>query len=170
MPSAPTTDDDEPLDAIDLKILAELQRDGRIRNNELAERVGISPPPCLRRLRALRRRGFIRAIRATLDEKLLGLEVMSFVTIQLKSQARTSVLAFEAAIMAMPHVQQCWQLSGDADFMLKCVAANVEAMHQQLLQFAAMPEVNTIRTYPVLGLSKDAPLPLPEAPHPRAED
>ena len=72
MPSVPTADD-EPLDAIDLKILAELQRDGRIRNNELAERVGISPPPCLRRLRALRRRGFVRAIRATLDEKLLGL-------------------------------------------------------------------------------------------------
>ncbi len=82
--------DDEPLDAIDLKILTELQRDGRIRNNELAERVGISPPPCLRRLRSLRRRGYVRAIRATLDEKLLGLEVTSFVTIQLKSQARSS--------------------------------------------------------------------------------
>lgn len=170
MPSAPPRDDDQPLDAIDLKILAELQRDGRIRNNELAERVGISPPPCLRRLRSLRRRGYVRAIRATLDEKLLGLEVTSFVTIQLKSQARAAVLAFEAAIMAMPHVQQCRQLSGDADFMLRCLAPNVEAMRRHLLQFAAMPEVNTIRTYPVLGLSKDAPVPLPEAPHPRPED
>jgi DNA-binding Lrp family transcriptional regulator len=169
MPSAPTADD-EPLDAIDLKILTELQRDGRIRNNELAERVGISPPPCLRRLRALRRRGFVRAICATLDEKLLGLEVTSFVTIQLKSQARTSVLAFEAAIMAMPHVQQCWQLSGDSDFLLKCHAPDVEDMHRHLLQFAAMPEVNTIRSLPVLALSKDAPLPLPEAPHPRPEN
>jgi DNA-binding Lrp family transcriptional regulator len=169
MPSAPTADD-EPLDAIDLKILAELQRDGRIRNNELAARVGISPPPCLRRLRALRRRGFVRAIRATLDEKLLGLEVISFVTIQLKSQARPAVLAFEAAIQALPHVQQCWQLSGDADSMLKCLAPNVEAMHQQLLRFAAIPEVNTIRTYPVLGLSKDAPVPLPEAPYPPPAD
>lgn len=159
--------DDEPLDEIDLKILSELQRDGRIRNNELAERVGISPPPCLRRMKSLRRRGFIRAIRATLDERRLGYEVTSFVLIQLKSQARTAVQAFEASIAALPHVQQCSQIAGDADFMLKCLAPNVEAMHRQLLQFAAMPEVQTIRTYPVLGLSKDAPLPLPEAPHPR---
>ena len=159
--------DDEPLDEIDLKILSELQKDGRMRNNELAERIGISQPPCLRRVRSLRRRGFIRAIRATLDEKRLGYEVTSLVLIQLKSQARASVQAFEASIAVLPHVQQCWQLSGDADFLLKCLAPNVEAMHQQLLQFAAMPEVRTIRTYPVLGLSKDAPLPLPEAPHPR---
>jgi len=159
--------DDEPLDDIDLKILSELQKDGRIRNNELAERVGISPPPCLRRMKSLRRRGFVRAIRATLDERLLGFEVTCFVLIQLKSQARTAVQAFEASIAALPHVQQCSQISGDADFMLKCLAQNVEAMHRQLLQFAAMPEVQTIRTYPVLGISKDAPLPLPGAPHPR---
>jgi DNA-binding Lrp family transcriptional regulator len=88
--------DGEPLDEIDLKILSELQNDGRIRNNELAERVGISAPPCLRRMKSLRRRGFIRAIRATLDERLLGFEVTSFVLIQLKSQARTAVQAFEA--------------------------------------------------------------------------
>ncbi|HKU06658.1 MAG TPA: Lrp/AsnC family transcriptional regulator [Bradyrhizobium sp.] len=161
---------DEPLDEIDLKILSELQKDGRIRNNELAERVGISQPPCLRRMKSLRRRGYIRAIRASLDEKLLGFEVTSFVLIQLKSQARTAVQAFEASIAALPHVQQCSQISGDADFMLKCLAPNVEAMHRQLLQFAAMPEVQTIRTYPVLGLSKDAPLPLPGAPHPRPAD
>ena len=159
--------DGEPLDEINLKILSELQRDGRIRNNELAERVGISAPPCLRRMKSLRRRGFIRAIRATLDERLLGYEVTSFVLIQLKSQARTAVQAFEASIADLPHVQQASQISGDADFMLKCLAPNVEAMHRHLLQFAAMPEVQTIRTYPVLGLSKDAPLPLPSAPHPR---
>jgi DNA-binding Lrp family transcriptional regulator len=159
--------DGEPLDEIDLKILSELQRDGRIRNNELADRVGISAPPCLRRMKSLRSRGFIRAIRATLDERLLGYEVTSFVLIQLKSQARAAVQAFEASIAALPHVQQCSQISGDADFMLKCLAPNVEAMHRHLLQFAAMPEVQTIRTYPVLGVSKDAPLPLPSAPHPR---
>jgi DNA-binding Lrp family transcriptional regulator len=159
--------DGEPLDEIDLKILSELQRDGRIRNNELADRVGISAPPCLRRMKSLRSRGFIRAIRATLDERLLGYEVTSFVLIQLKSQARAAVQAFEVSIAALPHVQQCSQISGDADFMLKCLAPNVEAMHRHLLQFAAMPEVQTIRTYPVLGVSKDAPLPLPSAPHPR---
>ena len=80
----------QPLDEIDLKILSELQRDGRIRNNELAVKVGLSEPPCRRRVRALRERGYVSAIRATLDEKLLGYEVISFVLIQLQSQAQTT--------------------------------------------------------------------------------
>ena len=83
----------QPLDSIDLKILSELQRDGRIRNNELASRIGLSQPPSLRRVRSLRARGFIRAIRAALNERLLGYEVTSFVLIQLTSQARSSVQA-----------------------------------------------------------------------------
>jgi DNA-binding Lrp family transcriptional regulator len=151
------------LDDIDVKILSELQKDGRVRNNELASRVGISEPPSLRRVRALRSQGVIKAITATLDEKLLGYEVTSFVLIQLTSQARSSVQAFEAQIAANPLVLQCWQLSGDCDFLLKCVARSVEGMHQQLLQFSAISDVRTIRSYPVLGLSKDAPLPIPPA-------
>ena len=151
----------QPLDDIDLKILSELQRDGRIRNNELAERVGISEPPCRRRVRTLRERGYVSAIRATLDETLLGYEVISFVLIQLQSQAQTPLQAFEKSIAAVPLVLQSWRISGDADYLLKCVARNVEGMHQQLLQFSALPEVRHIRTFPVLGMSKDAPLPLP---------
>lgn len=153
-----------PLDDIDLKILSELQKDGRIRNNELAERVGLSEPPCRRRVRALRERGYVRAIRATLDEKLLGYEVISFVLIQLQSQAQAPLQSFERAIAALPLVLQSWRISGDADYLLKCVARNVEGMHQQLLQFAAMPEVRNIRTFPVLGVAKDAPLPVPDHP------
>ncbi|MBR1121103.1 Lrp/AsnC family transcriptional regulator [Bradyrhizobium lablabi] len=149
------------LDEIDVKILSELQKDGRVRNNELASRVGISEPPCLRRVRSLRSQGVIKAITATLDERLLGYEVTSFVLIQLASQARGSVQAFEAQIASNSLVLQCWQPSGDSDFLLKCVAHSVEGMHQQLLQFSAMPDVKTIRSYPVLGLSKDAPLPIP---------
>src|SRR5438876_11797874 len=103
-------------------------------------------------MKSLRHRGVLRAIRANLDERRLGYAVISFVLIQLKSQARSAVQAFEASIAALPHVQHCSQISGDADFLLKCLAPSVEAMHQQLLQFAAMPEVQTIRTYPVLGL------------------
>ena len=90
----------QPLDEIDVKILSELQKDGRVRNNELASRVGISEPPCLRRVRSLRSRGVIKAITATLDERSLGYEVTSFVLIQLTSQARGSVQAFEAQIAA----------------------------------------------------------------------
>ena len=156
------------LDAIDLKILSELQRDGRIRINELASRVGLSLPPCLRRVRALRARGVVTAIRATIDEKVLGYEVVSFVSIQLASQAKATLDTFEAAIAALPLVLQSWRLSGEADYLLKCVAPDVEGMHQQLRRFTAMPEVRTIRSMPVLGVAKDAPLPIPgnETPAP----
>jgi DNA-binding Lrp family transcriptional regulator len=151
----------QALDAIDLKILSELQQDGRIRVNELASRVGVSAPSCLKRVRSLRGRGVIRAIRATLDEKSLGYEVVSFVSIQLASQTQATVQAFEISIAALPLVQQCWRMSGETDFLLKCVASSVEGMHQQLLQFAAMAGVQNIRSFPVLGVSKDAPLPIP---------
>jgi DNA-binding Lrp family transcriptional regulator len=154
----------QQLDDIDLRILSELQNDGRIRNNELADRVGLSPPSCRRRVRALRERGAVKTIRAFLDERLLGYEVTSFVTIQLQSQAQTTVQAFESSIAAIPLVVQCWRLSGEADFLLKCVALSVEGMHQQLLQFAAMPSVRNIRSLPVLGVAKDAPLPMPDHP------
>jgi DNA-binding Lrp family transcriptional regulator len=154
----------QALDDIDLKILSELQQDGRVRINELAGRVGLSPPPCLRRVRSLLARGVVRAIRATLDERSLGFEVVSFVSIQLTSQARATLQAFEASIAALPLVQQCWRISGEADFLLKCVAPSVAGMHQQLLGFAAMPEVRTIRSMPVLGVAKDALLPIPGAP------
>ena len=153
-----------PLDEIDLKILAELQKDGRIRNNELAERVGLSEPPCRRRVRALRERGFVSAIRATLDARLLGYEVISFVLIQLQSQAQPTLLAFAKSVAAIPLVQQSWRISGEADYLLKCVAQNVDGMRRQLLQFSAMPEVRNIRTFPVLGVAKDAPLPVPGYP------
>ncbi|MGE9009498.1 Lrp/AsnC family transcriptional regulator [Leptospira interrogans] len=158
------------LDDIDLKILSELQRDGRIRINELASRVGLSLPPCLRRVRSLRSRGVIKAIRATIDEQVLGYEVVSFVSIQLASQAKATLEAFEAAIAALPLVLQSWRISGEADFLLKCVAPDVEGMHQQLLQFAAMPEVRTIRSLPVLGVAKDAPLPIPGKTVPSASN
>jgi DNA-binding Lrp family transcriptional regulator len=106
----------QPLDGIDLKILSELQQDGRIRINELASRIGLSLPPCLRRVRSLLARGVIKAIRATLDEKALGYEVVSFVSIQLTSQARATLETFEASIAALPLVLQSWRISGEADF------------------------------------------------------
>ena len=152
------------LDEIDRRILAELQADGRIRVNELAGRVGISQPNCLRRVRTLRSRGVIKSIRAAIDERALGYEVVSFVSIQLDSQHQTALEAFEAAVMPLPWVQQCWRLSGDADFLLKCVSTGVDGMSRQLRQFAALPGVRAIRSFPVLGLSKDAPLPIPSDP------
>lgn len=103
----------------------------------------------------------IRAVRATLDERMLGYEVTTFVLIQLESQTLSAIEAFEAAVAAVPRFLQCWRISGDADFMLKCVAPDVNDMRQQLLQFASLPNVRKIRSFPVLGVSKDAPLPIP---------
>ena len=156
----------ELVDHIDRRILTELQADGRLRNNELADRIGISHSSCLRRVRSLRSRGVIKTIRATLDEQMLGYEVVAFVSIRLSSQQQEAIAAFESAIAALPLVQQCWRLSGDADFLLKCVSTGVEGMSRQLRQFAALPGIRAIRSFPVLGVSKDAPLPIepPAAP------
>ncbi|WP_128925571.1 Lrp/AsnC family transcriptional regulator [Bradyrhizobium guangxiense] len=152
----------DQLDGVDLKILSELQLDGRVRNNELAQRVGVSAPNCLRRLKSLFSRRVIRAVRAVLDERQLGYEVVSFVSIQLASQAQPVLEAFESSIAAIPRIQQCWRISGDTDYLLKCVAPSVESMRQQLLHFAAMPDVRNVRSFPVLGVAKDVPLPLQE--------
>src|SRR5579871_3005017 len=156
----------EHLDGIDLKILAELQDNGRIPINELVSRVGVSRPNGLRRLRSLLRRGVIKAIRATLDEKLLGYGVMSFVSLQLETQAEPALRAFEERVAGMAGIQQCWRISGDTDYLLKCVAPDVETMREQLLRFAATPGVRTVRTYLVLGTVKDEPLPIPSGGKP----
>jgi len=150
------------LDGVDLRILAELQEDGRVRNNELAHRVGVSAPNCLRRLKSLVSRGVIKAVRAILDERLLGYEVVSFVAIQLGSQAQPVLEAFEISIATIPRIQQCWRISGNTDYLLKCVAPSVDSMRQQLLHFAAMPNVKNVRSFPVLGVAKDVPLPVQE--------
>jgi len=101
----------DQLDGVDLKILSELQQDGRIRNNELALRVGVSAPNCLRRLKLLFSRGVIRAVRAVIDERRLGYEVVSFVSIQLGSQAQPVLEAFESSIAAIPRIQQIGRAS-----------------------------------------------------------
>jgi DNA-binding Lrp family transcriptional regulator len=150
------------VDGVDLRILAELQADGRVRNNELALRVGISAPNCLRRLKSLLSRGVIKAVRAIIDERLVGYEVVSFVAIQLGSQAQPMLEAFEASIAVIPRIQQCWRISGDTDYLLKCIAPSVESMRKQLLHFAAMPNVKNVRSFPVLGIAKDVPLPVGE--------
>src|SRR5262245_6243639 len=109
------------LDAVDRRILKELQDDGRMTNVELARRVGISAPPCLRRVRALEQAGYIKGYRALLDEKLLGYEVTVFALVHLDSQAETDLKAFEDFVRAQPLVREWWMLSGEIDFIFQCV-------------------------------------------------
>jgi DNA-binding Lrp family transcriptional regulator len=144
------------LDAIDRKILKELQDDGRITNVELARRVGISAPPCLRRVRALEEAGFIKGYRGLLDEKMLGYEIAVFAMVHLSSQAETDLVAFENFVRGQPLVRECWMLSGEIDFVLKCVAPDLKTFQTFVEKLTAAPNVRNVKTSLVLRQSKDA--------------
>ena len=153
------------LDAIDWKILKELQDDGRITNVELSGRVGISAPPCLRRVRALEEAGFIKGYRALLDEKLLGYEVTVFAMVHLSSQAEADLNAFEDFVRKQPLVRECWMLSGEIDFVLKCVAPDLKTFQAFVADLTAAPHVRNVKTSLTLRVSKDAAMmPIEEAP------
>jgi DNA-binding Lrp family transcriptional regulator len=144
------------LDAIDRKILKELQDDGRITNVDLARRVGISAPPCLRRVRALEEAGYIKGYRALLDEKRLGFEVTVFAMVHLTSQADADLKAFEDYVRKAPLVRECWMLSGEIDFILKCVAADLKTFQAFVNELTAAPNVRNVKTSLTLRNSKDA--------------
>ncbi len=146
------------LDAIDWAILRELQADGSITNVELARRVGLSAPPCLRRVRALEETGIIKAYRALLDPKMLGYEVVCFAMVQLASQKQSDLAAFQTRIKDWPAVRECWTLSGDIDFILKCVAPNLAAFQGFVTELTELPNVRNVRTALTLDLVKDEPL------------
>jgi len=155
------------LDAIDWKILSELQNDGRITNVELARRVGISAPPCLRRVRALEEAGYIRGYRALLDEKRLGYEVTMFALVHLSSQAEPDLAAFEAFVRGQPLVRECWMLSGEVDFILKCVAPDLKTFQAFVTELTGAPLVRNVKTSLSLRMSKDVPMvPIEYAPAP----
>jgi DNA-binding Lrp family transcriptional regulator len=146
------------LDAIDRNILRELQDNGRMTNVELARRVGISAPPCLRRVRSLEEAGLIKGYRARLDEKALGCEVMAFAMVHLSSQAEIDLQAFEGFVRREPLVRECWMLSGEVDFILKCVAPNLSDFQNFVTKLTAAPHVLNVKTSLTLRNSKDAPI------------
>jgi DNA-binding Lrp family transcriptional regulator len=149
------------LDEIDLKILTEIQADGRITNVELAKRVGISPPPCLRRVRALEEEGYILGYRGLLDARKLGFDVTVFAAVHLSSQAEADLRAFEEFVRAEPLVRECWMLSGEVDFILKCVAPDMATFQDFVTHLTAAPHVRNVRTSLVLHNSKyEAAVPL----------
>lgn len=146
------------LDSIDWAILKELQADGSITNVELARRVGLSAPPCLRRVRALESAGIIKAYRAVLDPKALGFEIVCFAMVQLDIQGRKELQEFEQRIKEWSMVRECWTLSGDIDFILKCVASNLGAFQTFVSDLTELPNVRNVRTALTLELIKDEPL------------
>jgi len=150
------------LDAIDRNILSELQDDGRITNVELARRVGISAPPCLRRVRTLESAGYIGGYRALLDARSLGCEVTAFAMVHLSSQAEADLEAFEAFVRREPLVRECWMLSGEIDFILKCVAPSLSNFQSFVTKLTAARHVLNVKTSLTLRVSKDAPIVPPE--------
>jgi len=146
------------LDDIDWLILAELQSNGRMTNVELAIRVGISPPPCLRRVRALEEAGMITGYRATLSAGKLGFDVTAFAMVGLHSQAETDLLAFEEQVQKWPIVRECHMLSGEVDFVLKCVAQDLQSFQDFIIQdLTATPNVDVIKTSLTIRQSKYEP-------------
>ena len=146
------------LDDIDRKILCELQDDGRMTNVELASRVGISAPPCLRRVRTLEELGFIQGYHAVIDPRALGFEVQVFAMVGLKSQAERDLSAFEAMCRDWPLVRECHMLNGEVDFILKCVAPDLRTFQTFLTEeLTAAPNVASVKTSLVIRAAKDAP-------------
>ncbi len=147
------------LDAIDLKILRELQANGRMTNVELAERVGISAPPCLRRVRKLEQAGAIHGYRALLNASAVGYDLVAFCMVGLKHQSEANLKAFAAATVQWPLVRQAWMVSGDSDFLLHCVAENLTVFQDFVIEvLTANEQVDTVRTMLTIRQVKDAGL------------
>jgi DNA-binding Lrp family transcriptional regulator len=121
------------LDAIDRRILRELQRDGAIRNDALAAKVGLSPSPTLRRVRALEQAGYVRSYVALLDPARLGLGVRVMFELRLTVQNRDSLDRFEREVAAIPEVIECMTVLGDWDYVLTVVARDIEDYQRVLL-------------------------------------
>jgi DNA-binding Lrp family transcriptional regulator len=145
------------MDRINDHILQELSRDGRVSNLELAERVGLSPSACLRRVQELERRGIIRGYRAVLDRTRLGLGFVAYATVGLNSHTKASQEAFERAMAAAPEVVECHNVTGSVEYLLRIEVADLpayKAFHTDVM--GTLPQVNAITTLVVMGSPKDA--------------
>jgi len=146
------------LDRIDRQILRDLQADGRITNVELAQRAGISAPPCLRRVRALETSGFIRGYHADIEPKAMGYNVTVFAHVGLSSQAEHDLEAFESLIRQWPEVRECHMLAGETDFLLKVVARDWDAYQNFLTaRLTAAPNVSHVKSALSIRTSKAEP-------------
>lgn len=144
------------MDDIDRKILRELSQDGRISNLELAERVGLSPSACLRRVQELERSGVITGYRATIDPAKLGLSFLAYVTVGLSTHTKKAQSDFEAAMAGAPEVRECHNITGAIEYLLRIETADLAAykhFHTEVL--GVLPQVHSISTYVVMDSTKD---------------
>src|SRR6185436_19314820 len=146
------------LDSIDRRLLAELQDEGRVTNVDLARRVGLTAPPCLRRVRALEEAGVIRGYHADLDASSLGFTITVFAMVSLKSQAEEDLKAFENHIKALPEVRECHMLNGEIDFILKIVSKDLQSFQEFLTsKLTPAPNVASVKTSLTIRTAKNEP-------------
>lgn len=145
------------MDRITERILQELSRNGRISNIELADRCGLSPSACLRRVQDLERRGVIAGYRAVLNRNAIGIGFIAYATVGLNSHTKKSQEAFERAMAAAPEVVECHNITGSVEYLLRIEVADLpsyKAFHTDVM--GVLPQVNAITSYVVMGSPKDA--------------
>lgn len=151
------------MDSKDRQILRELQADGRLTNQDLSEKVNLSPSPCLRRVRLLEEQGVIKGYTALVDPKAWGLPVTVFIRIKLERHSDDAVTAFERAIIDMPQVMDCWLMTGRSDYLLRVIAADLDDYERFVRrELQRVPGIASIDTSFAYGSVKHAQV-LPDA-------
>ena len=146
------------LDSTDWHILKELQADGRMTNIALATKIGLSAPPCLRRVRALEEAGLIGGYAALVDEEALGFALTAFAMVRLHNQAEADLRAFENRVLGWSIVREAHMLSGESDYMLKCVARDLPSFQDFVLdELTAAPNVASVKTFLTIRRAKREP-------------
>lgn len=146
------------LDRIDRKILSDLQESGRMTNVQLAERAGISAPPCLRRVRALEEAGVIKGYHAEVDANTLGYAVTVFAQVGLSTQSEVDLKKFEDLVRGWPLVRECYLVSGEADYILKIVAEDWDSYQKFLTShLTTAPNVSHIKSALGIRVAKHKP-------------
>lgn len=160
---------ENPIDTIDWQILSLLQDDARMSNVDLARRVGLSPSPCLARVRALEERGYIARYVSLLDPVRVGLKVSVFIQVTLEKQIEPALEKFESAIRERPEVMECYLMTGDADYLLRVVVPDLQALERFILAFLSrVPGVGNIRSsFALKQVKYQTALPLPQEARPR---
>lgn len=145
------------IDAKDLQIIRELQQDGRLTNQELAARVNLSPSPCLRRVRLLEEAGVITGYSADVDPRACGLSITAFIRIALQRHERDAVANFEHSIRRIDEILDCYLLTGEADYMLRVVVADLEEYERFVRgRLHAIPGISSMKTSLVYGTVKSS--------------
>ncbi|MFT7058293.1 MAG: DNA-binding Lrp family transcriptional regulator [Pseudorhodobacter sp.] len=144
------------IDTLNRRILHELTRDGRISNLDLAQKVGLSPSACLRRVQELERAGVIKGYRAVLDPEKMGVGFVAYMSVRLNLHTKAAQQAFERAVARAPEVRECHNITGSVEYLLRIEAADLASykhFHTEVL--GVLPHVNSITSYVVMGSPKD---------------